>query len=577
MNQLFFGDNLHVLRERIIPETVDLIYLDPPFNSNATYNVLFDESPNRGSEAQVEAFRDTWDWGDQAAEAYDDVMRASGDVALALKGMRSWIGQNAMMAYLAMMAARLLELRDVLKPSGSLYLHCDPKASHYLKVVLDAIFGPENFRNEVIWKRTYAHGGANRWGDVHDSILYYTKSASYTWTRPLQAHSDQYLASKYRYEDKRGRYRLVVLTGPGATAGPSGKPWRGYDPTLAGRHWAVPKRALAALEEEGIPIPSDLHDQLELLFEHDFIRFPIKRGGEVGVPEFKFYLPKGQPVQDIITDIPPINSQAKERLGYPTQKPVTLLERIITASSKEGDVVLDPFCGCGTTIEAAERLNRQWVGIDVTHYAVTLIEARLRANHPGASYSVHGRPSDLAGARDLARRDKHQFQWWAAWRLGAQTYRENKRGPDRGIDGNILYKNGPYGDGRIIISVKGGENVGVQMVRDLRGVIEREEAEMGILVCLAEPTGPMLREASDAGFVERSAHGRLPKLQVITVEDLVADRVKLPPLPQPERKLTPSRRRRDSDQLELLLPFPGEKIVPAAGVVVDPRFVELTG
>jgi adenine specific DNA methylase Mod len=578
MNKLFFGDNLYVLRERIHPESVDLIYLDPPFNSNATYNILFKEAGGPVGDAQLEAFRDTWDWGDQAASAYDDVMRAAGDVALTLKGLRAWIGQNAMMAYLSMMAARFLELRDVLKPTGSLYLHCDPKASHYLKVILDAIFGAENFRNEVIWKRTYAHGGASRWGDVHDSILFYTKSDAFTWTRPLQAHSDSYLTSKYRYEDKRGRYRLVVLTGPGATKGASGQEWRGYNPTESGRHWAVPKRALAVLEEEGIAVPANLHDQLEALYQHGLIRFPEKRDGSAGVPEFKFYLPQGQPVQDIITDIPPINSQAKERLGYPTQKPVALLERIIAASSNEGDVVLDPFCGCGTTVEAAERLNRQWVGIDVTHYAITLIEARLKANHAHASYEVHGRPLDLAGARDLARRDKYQFQWWAAWRVGAQTYREDKRGADRGIDGNIMFKNGPYGDGRIIISVKGGDHVGVQMVRDLRGVIEREEAEMGILVTLTEPTGPMLREANDAGFVSRSAHGRLPRLQIVTAEDMLNNRMpKLPPLPLPEKKLTPSLKRKDRDQLELLLPFAGEKVIPSKSVIVDPRFVELAG
>jgi len=577
INKLFFGDNLPVLRDHINPESIDLVYLDPPFNSNATYGLLFKEPSGVAAQAQAEAFRDTWEWGDAAAESYEDVMRASGDVALALKGLKAWVGENAMMAYLAMMAARMLELRDALKPTGSLYLHCDPKASHYLKMILDAIFGHENFRNEVIWKRTYAHGGANRWGDVHDSILFYTKSENFTWNRPLEAHSEEYLSDKYRFTDERGRYRLVVLTGPGATKGASGQVWRGYDPTTAGRHWAVPKRALDVLREEGIQVPSDLLEQLETLYQHGLIRFPTKRGGGQGVPEFKFYLPKGQPVQDIILDIPPINSQARERLGYPTQKPIALLKRIIEASSNPGDLVLDPFCGCGTTIEAAEIAERYWLGIDVTHYAITLIEARLKANHPEASYQARGRPEDIAGARDLARRDKHQFQWWAAWRVGAQTYREEKRGADRGIDGNILFKNGPYGDGRIIVSVKGGENVGVQMVYELAGVIDREDAEMGILVTLDKKTGPMEREARDAGFVARSAHGRLPRIQVVTIEEMLAGQMpKLPPLPQPERKLTPSHRRRSKDQLELLLPFEGEKIVPARGTtIVDPRFVAL--
>ncbi|MGB6699799.1 MAG: DNA methyltransferase, partial [Methylocella sp.] len=277
--------------------------------------------------------------------------------------------------------------------------------------------------------------------------------------------------------------------------------------------------------------------------------------------------------------IAPINSQAKERLGYPTQKPVALLERIIAASSNEGDIVLDPFCGCGTTIHAAQKLDRQWIGIDVTHYAVTLIERRLSAIgiSPDA-YQVVGRPTDLAGAHDLARRDKHQFQWWAAWRLGARWYREEKKGADRGIDGRMLFKNGPYGDGLIIISVKGGDNVGVQMVRDLRGVIEREEAEMGIFISLAEPTGPMMTEAAAAGFVSKSAHGRLPRLQIVKIEDILERRLpKLPPLPEPERIDRRAPRKQFKDQLELLLPFAGDKIGPTKGDFIDPSIMAIGG
>jgi site-specific DNA-methyltransferase (adenine-specific) len=577
VNKLYFGDNLDVLREKIKDESVNLVYLDPPFQSNANYNVLF-KPGGHASQAQAEAFRDTWEWGDSARDAYDDVMKLNGDVALVLSGFRKWLGEdNAMMAYLAMMTARLIELRRVLKPDGSIYLHCDPTASHYLKLILDAIFGHESFRNEIIWKRTYAHGGANRWGDVHDVIFFYTMGDKYTWTRPLQSHTEEYLSDKYRFSDERGRYRLVVLTGPGPTKGASGAPWRGYDPTKAGRHWAVPKRAIAVLAEEGITIPSDLHEQLELLYEHGFIRFPEKRGGGQGVPEFKFHLPKGQPVQDIIVDIPPINSQAIERLHYPTQKPVALLKRIIEASSNKDDVILDPFCGCGTTIEAAQNIERQWLGIDVTHYAITLIERRLaRMSVPKDQYDVVGRPTDMAGARDLARRDKHQFQWWAAWRLGARWYREEKKGADRGIDGRMLFKNGPYGDGLIIISVKGGENIGVKDVRDLRGVIEREEAEMGVVVTLEEPTGPMVTEAAAAGVVSKSAHGRLPRLQVVTIADILDGRMpKLPPLPQIERAATRAPRAADRGQLELLLPFVGEKVIPKKGDFIDPSIMAI--
>jgi adenine specific DNA methylase Mod len=264
-NALYYGDNLPVLRESIADESIDLIYLDPPFNSNATYNVLFAAPSGEQSQAQIEAFEDTWHWtaNNGAALAFDEVMQSgNAEAANMLRAIRSALGENDMMAYLTMMAVRLIELHRVLKPTGSLYLHCDPTASHYLKIILDAIFGPTQFRNEVIWKRTFAHGGAGRWGDVHDVILFYTKSDEYVWSRTLQALDESYIDSKYRFNDSRGQYRLVVLTGPGATKGASGQTWHGYNPTSAGRHWAVPRAAIAMLEAEGATIPDELHDQL---------------------------------------------------------------------------------------------------------------------------------------------------------------------------------------------------------------------------------------------------------------------------------------------------------------------------
>ncbi len=561
MNTLHFGDNLQVLRDHISDESVDLIYLDPPFNSNATYNLLFEESTGQTSGAQIEAFRDTWEWGESAADAYEDVMRAAGDAALVMKGLKSWLGQNAMMAYLAMMTARLLHLKRVLKPTGSLYLHCDPKASHYLKVILDAVFGHEGFRNEIVWARSRnpkgSQHGNRRYSPNTDSILYYAKDSGthLDLDSIRRSLTDTEMAEKYNRSDELGSF----MDGPilrSASMGPRPNlvyEYKGFTPGPAG--WRVNETELKAIDRRG-----DL------------------AWSKSGAPRRKWRPSedRGMPVGSLWEDIPPINSQARERLGYPTQKPLTLLERIIKASSKEGDVVLDPFCGCGTTVEAAESLKRQWIGIDVTHYAVTLIEARMEATHPSAEYKIEGRPVDLAGARDLARRDKHQFQWWAAWRVGAQSYREEKRGADRGIDGNIFFKNGPYGDGRIIISVKGGEKVGVEMVRDLRGVIEREEAEMGVLVTLANPTKPMKKEALDAGTVRRSAHGRMPRLQIVTAADLLEGRLPaLPPLPVPERHPIRAPRRRHRDQLELLLPFPGEKVAPDKAVVVDPRFVSV--
>lgn len=573
MNKLYFGDNLDVLREKIKDESADLIYLDPPFNSDANYNVLFKQG-GMASHAQAEAFRDTWDWGDQAERAYDDIIRANGDVGLIVSGLRKWLGENAMMAYLVMMAVRLIELNRVLKPTGSLYLHCDPTASHYLKLLLDAVFGAANFRNEIIWKRTAARSDSHRWNQIHDTLLFYSRSNDFTWNTQYIPYDQQYEDKFYnRVEEDTGRrYTADNLTAAGTRQGESGQKWRGINPTQKGRHWAVPRAVFEALGVTG----ETVQERLDELDRRGRILWPAKQGG---IPRYKRYLDEmpGLAIQSMVTDIPPISAHAAERLGYPTQKPLALLERIVAASSNEGDTILDPFCGCGTTVAASDKLNRQWLGVDVTHYAITLIERRLAASGVNANnYQVVGRPIDIEGARDLARRDKHQFQWWAAWRIGARWYREEKKGADRGIDGRMMFKNGPYGDGLIIISVKGGENVGVQMVRDLRGVIEREDAEMGIFISLAEPTGPMKSEAAAAGFVSKSAHGQLPRLQIVTIADILDGRMpKLPPLPQPEHIDRPARREKFKDQLEFLLPFSGDKVAPKKGDFVDPSIMAL--
>jgi DNA modification methylase len=384
---LYYGDNLTVLRERINEASVDLIYLDPPFNSQRSYDVRNRERGEADGRANERAFKDCWTWDRVAERAFGEIMAPDSGypeaLTILMAALRGSLGQHDMMAYLTMMAMRLVEMRRVLKAGGSLYLHCDPTASHYLKLILDAIFGIDNFRSEIVWKRTFAHGSALRWGDVHDILLFYTKSDRYAWNRVPQPYDESYLSSKYRFHDERGRYRLVVLTAQGTRKGDSGRPWRGIDPTCKGRHWAVPKDAIDVLRREGAAIPEGLHDKLDLLFAHGLIRFPKKRDGRAGVPEYKRYLGgSGQPIQDIITDIPPINSQAQERLGYPTQKPVPLLSRIIEASSNAGDVILDPFCGCGTTVEAAQRLHRRWIGIDITPLAIELIRERLDAAFP---------------------------------------------------------------------------------------------------------------------------------------------------------------------------------------------------
>ena len=428
-NTLYYGDNLHVLREHIADDSVDLIYLDPPFNSNANYNILFKSPEGVDSDAQIEAFEDTWHWTDEAESAFDEVAKSGNHKAFdLLNAMRGFLGENDMMAYLAMMAVRLIELHRVLKPTGSLYLHCDPTASHYLKLLLDGVFGATNYRSEIIWKRTSSHNSAKRWGPVHDTLFLYSKGDSFSWNNVFEAYDQKYLDNFYRFEDDKGRFRIGDLTGAGVRKGASGLIWKGYDPTIAGRHWAIPTSAIQRAGINGVFNTLNPQEKLDRLDELGLIYWPPK--GKV--PQFKRYLEneRGVAAQDIITDIGPLSSQAQERLGYPTQKPLALLERIIAASSNEGDVVLDPFCGCGTAVHAAQKLGRQWIGIDVTHLAITLIEKRMKDAFPGIAFEIKGRPQSLSAALDLAARDKYQFQWWAVSIVDALPFGGNgKRVP----------------------------------------------------------------------------------------------------------------------------------------------------
>ncbi|HEX3747671.1 MAG TPA: DNA methyltransferase [Bryobacteraceae bacterium] len=522
-NHLFYGDNLTVLREHIKDETVDLVYLDPPFNSQANYNILFKSPAGIQSQAQIEAFEDTWHWNQHAEQAFDEVMSSgNSDVAEMLRAMRSFLKENDMMAYLTMMAVRLLELHRVLKPTGSLYLHCDPTASHYLKTLMDAVFGATNFRSELIWKRTGAHSAADRWGDIHDTILYYTKSDDRTWNEILLPHSGEYSA-RYKNVGKGGElWADDNLTAPGVRHGDSGAVWRGYDPTAKGVHWKANLKTVERLvgTDKAKELPTT--QKLDLLDENGFIHWPKSRSGDgEGFPRFKRYLSEGVAVQDVIMDIPPLNSQAQERLGYPTQKPLALLERILKVSSNEDDVVLDPFCGCGTTIHAAQKLRRKWIGIDITHLAISLIEKRLKDAFPGIEFKVHGTPKDLDGARALAEQDKYQFQWWAVSLVNAVPYGGKKKGADSGIDGFIYFKPDGKTTEKAIVSVKGGGNVGVPMIRDMGHVVDREKAKIGVFITLAEPTKPMQTEAVKAGYYE-TPYGKYQKLQILTIEELFA-------------------------------------------------------
>lgn len=507
-NALHYGDNLDVLRESVASESVDFVYLDPPFNSQATYNVLFRAPTGAGSQAQIEAFDDTWHWGAEAEGAASQVMRSGNtNVADLFRAIRSFLGENDMMAYLAMMAVRLLELHRVLKPMGSLYLHCDPTASHFLKILLDAIFGAECYRNELIWKRTSTHSDSKTWSKVADTILFYTKGGgrNFTWNSPREPHSADYLADKYRHKDPDGRaFSLDNMTSPSPRPNMTYE-WRGFPPPPKG--WRFSKETMARLDGEGR------------------VFWPTHQDGSLDTsrrPRVKRYLDEmagGGVMGSIWVDLAPINSQAQERLGYPTQKPVVLLERIVQASSNRDDVVLDPFCGCGTSIHAAEKLGRHWIGIDVTHLAISLIERRLRHAFPGIAFDVHGTPQDLDGARDLARRDKYQFQWWATSLIDAQPYGGKKKGADGGIDGLIYFRSDARTTERAIVSVKGG-GVSVPMVRDLKGVLDREKAPIGVLLTLELPTRPMEKEAASAGFYTLGAR-QYPRLQIITIEQVL--------------------------------------------------------
>ncbi len=488
-NKLYYGDNLHILRDHIADESVDLIYLDPPFNSKRDYNLLFKTPKGMESDAQITAFEDTWHWGEQAENEFRELMQhLNTDVAQMMRALRDFLGENDMMAYLTMMANRLLELHRVLKPTGSLYLHCDPTASHYLKIVLDGVFGKFNYQNEIIWKRTTTHSDSRTWSRVADTILFYTKGPKFIWNTPHEMHSEEYVADKYRHDDLDGRglYQLDNMTSPNPRPNMM-YVWKGFP--FPDKGWRYELNTMQRLEAEGR------------------IWYPTLADGTLDTskrPRLKRYLEemKGGVMGSIWSDISPINSQAQERLGYPTQKPIALLERIVNVSSNEGDVVLDPFCGCGTAVHAAQKLGRRWIGIDIRHLAVSLIEKRIKKAFPEleakGAFDVIGVPQDLDAARDLAERDKHEFQLWACTLVGAQPYKGGKKGMDQGIDGLIFPEVGKGKSEKIIVSVKGGEGRGEE--DGAEGVV------LGLCILVAQTTSPFVLSAARSAMYRRTAH-----------------------------------------------------------------------
>lgn len=504
-NKLFFGDCLDVMRT-LPDECCDLIYLDPPFNSNATYNLLFASPAGDQARAQIEAFDDTWHWGEQSAREFRDIQKtAPTDVSNMLVALIDFLGTNDATAYLTMMTSRLLEIKRLMKDTASIYLHCDPSASHYLKVILDGIFGGDNFRNEIVWKRTTAKSlMTKRMPSNHDIIFYYTKTSKYIFNQEAlytpydEGDLPETTKSKYGNKDLDGRrYTLGDLTNPN-----NNRPNLTYEFLGVTKVWRWTKDRMEAAYKQGLIVQSK----------------------EGAVPRMKRYLDeqKGIPIDDVWIDINPLNSQAQERLGYPTQKPLALLDRIILTSTNEGDIILDPFCGCGTAVHSAQKNKRDWMGIDITHLAISLIERRLRDAFPECKFDTLGTPKDFASAANLAERDKYQFQWWALSLIDAQPYKDKKKGADGGIDGQIFFDD----DGslrKILVSVKGGTNISVSMIRDLIGTTKNNKADIGIFLTLAKPTKPMVVEALNAGFYESEFYPNkeFPRIQILTIEGLM--------------------------------------------------------
>ena len=459
-NQLYYGDNLDILRVHIPDESVDLIYIDPPFNSNQAYNVIFSERDGSSSQAQIQAFEDTWHWVETTEQAYHELVGIAPHLLVeTIKSFRGILGENNLMAYLVMMGLRLVELHRVLKPTGSFYLHCDPTASHYLKIILDQIFGVENFRNEMVWSYRRWPAKQKNFQKMHDIILFYSK------------------------EKQENTFNVIYETLSAGTL----KRWKG-------------KKSKVSFEGE--------------------IRL---------VTQMTNVESQGRPADDVWS-IPVINSQAKERLGYPTQKPEALLERIIKASSNEGDVVLDTFCGCGTAIAVAQRLNRRWIGVDITHLAIALLKYRLDdAFGDDVKYEVIGEPKDSESAKALAIQDRYQFQWWALSLIRARPYQGKKKGADEGVDGMIYYQDVDPDNPKktltqkIVVQVKSGK-VSVRDIRELKSVVETQDAVIGVFITLNPPTQPMVKEAATAGRFQwlHVTHTTYPKIQIRTVEELLA-------------------------------------------------------
>lgn len=510
MNRLFYGDCLTIMRDHMKLGSVDLCYLDPPFNSNREYNAIYKDETGRPLPDQVEAFCDLWTLDEERERALQTMpvlMRENGLDDDVVEFWRLWMNalrntQPRLLAYLAYMVERLLYVKTILKPTGSVYLHCDPTASHYIKVMMDAIFDHQNFRNEIVWKRTSGHSDAKRLGAVHDVILAYTRSGTFTYHRQYTPYEAAYVAQRYKRTDPDGRKWMDDnLSAKGLSGG-------GYEYAYKGVSslWRVPPERMEELDNEG-----------KLYF--------TSRGG-IRIKRYLDEMP-GLPLTDVWADIPPINSQAKERMGYATQKPLPLLERIIETSSNEGDVVFDPFCGCATTLEAAHQLGRRWIGIDIAIHAIKRV-AKVRLQDrlgliEGQDFTVEGVPRDVEGAQDLWERDKYHLQKWAVEQIDG--FVTTKRTADGGIDGRLYFAVPNEPDLQsMALEVKGGKNVSIRDLRALRGVLDDDTAALAGLIVMHP-----LRATQERNFKKFMASAgdmdvlgvKYPRMQMLSVAEIL--------------------------------------------------------
>lgn len=460
VNQLYYGDNLEVLRRYIKSESVDLCYIDPPFNSKRNYNQIYN---NIGGDdkAQAQAFIDTWEWDDHAIHGIEEIItnyngKFTHQCIALIIGLRNVLGTGSLLAYLVSMTLKITEIHRILKPTGSFYLHCDPNASHYLKLVLDAVFCSQGgeFQNEIIW--SYKTGGATkkRFARKHDVIFFYTKTKKYLFN-PQKEKS--YMMHKYGF--KKSDFQIDKETGL----------------------------------------------QYSMVFQKD------------------------------VFDIPSIGSESSERLGYPTQKPEALLERIIKASSNENDTILDAYCGCGTTVAVCQRLDRKWIGIDITYQSISLILKRLEDSFGKEvlqTIKLHGIPKDIESATALANkaddRTRKEFEKWAIL-----TYTDNrgiiktKKGSDQGVDGIAYFQGDQNEPEKIIFQVKSGK-VKSGDIRDLIGTMTLENASIAIFITLENPTKDMIKTAKSAGFYQSKYMSQsCDKIQLVTVQDIIENQKRL--------------------------------------------------